>query len=370
MASSVNSHTSIHPVFTARRVGPADVQPTIFLHQYPRTTYAIQGRDTSFTMVLSNTGNITLTNAFVQDDLVPDCNRTVGDLPPKSGIWYTCTAYNVKKSFDNTSSARAWPLSGMYAADSDQASIITVAPSRLPAIQINQDPGRIMVLYGANAHFWMSIINRGPITLTNITVSNPTVSQCDGYHLAQLEPYQIAYYYCEQPTPSASFYSTATVTAQIANAGATLSNTNVTHIVMSNTVLLSEYHVNSDTVRLGDQLTFVENARNIMAISGTNVILSATIPPGSVFVRAEGGIYSDTLAGTDAPGIYWSGDVPANSTYAMTLTVQVTQTDFPLHSFGRASISGEEISARRLEVNANDESADVIYYSFLPLAQR
>lgn len=358
------------PTFTSQHASITNAQPTIFLHQYPRTIYAIQGRDTSFTVVLSNTSDITLTNAFVQDDLVPDCNRTVGDLLPKSGIWYTCTAYNVQKSFDNSSFSRAWPLSGTYAADSDQASIFAIAPTNSPAIQINQDPGRIMVLYGANAHFWMSIINRGPVTLTNILVSNPTVSQCDGYHLAQLEPYEIAYYYCEQPTPSASFYSTATVMAQPAGDSAAISNTNVTHIVMSNTVLLSEYHVNTDTARLDDQLTFVENAKNIMTVSGTNVILTATVPPGTVFVRAVGGIYSDTLAGAGTPGIYWFGDVLPNTTYVMTLTVQITQTGSPLRSFARASISGEEISARSLDVDVMQESVSVIYTAFLPLVQR
>jgi len=101
-------------------------------------------------------------------------------------------------------------------------------------------------------------------------------------------------------------------------------------------------------------------------------MLTATIPQGMTFVQASGGIYSATLGGMDALGIYWLGDVPSNTTYAMTLTVQVTHTQAtsPFRSFGRASISGEEIAFRRLDVEVIGVSTGVTYTTFLPLVQR
>ena len=343
----------------------ANAQVTIFLHQYPRTIYAITGHDTSFSVALSNTGDITLSNAFVQAQQAPDCNRTFPVLPPKSGIWYTCTAFNVQKSFNSYSFSRAWPPTGTYAADSDNAPIIVIAPTISPSIRINQDLGRVMVLYGANPHFWMSIANPSPITLTDIVVSNPTVPQCDGYSLPQLAPFAIAYYYCEPPAPSASFWSTATVMAHPFGDTSTISNTSVAHVVMANYVLLTGYNVNTDTVHPGDHVQFDENATNVTAVTGTNVMMTATLPPGTSFVSVQGGTYSSTLQDVGAPGVYWQGDVTGNTSHIMTLTVRVDLVTGVFSSLGRVSTNGEEITYDQLDVQVITP-----YSTFVPFILR
>ena len=69
--------------------------------------------------MVTNTGNVTLTNVSVSDPLAPDCNETIGTLAPGASSGYTCT-HTVTAAFTNTATATGtWPTGTVT--DSDTA---------------------------------------------------------------------------------------------------------------------------------------------------------------------------------------------------------------------------------------------------------
>jgi hypothetical protein len=59
------------------------------------------GSDVPFDIVVTNDGEVDLTDVEVTDELVPDCNRVIGDLAVGASFTYTCTAPNVTEGFTN-----------------------------------------------------------------------------------------------------------------------------------------------------------------------------------------------------------------------------------------------------------------------------
>jgi len=85
----------------APTVTPASTHPAIAIVKGPKTQTVARGGAATFTITVSNTGDVTLTNVTVADLLTPDCNRIVGVLTPGATATYTCTLANVTASFTN-----------------------------------------------------------------------------------------------------------------------------------------------------------------------------------------------------------------------------------------------------------------------------
>jgi uncharacterized repeat protein (TIGR01451 family) len=59
------------------------------------------GSDVDFEIMVTNTGDVDLTNVEVTDPLVPGCANSIGDLAVGASFSYTCTAPGVTQSFTN-----------------------------------------------------------------------------------------------------------------------------------------------------------------------------------------------------------------------------------------------------------------------------
>src|SRR5206468_2658668 len=70
------------------------------------------GSTVTWTIKVSNTGNVTLTNVQVADVLAPDCVRSLGTLTPGQEVIYTCSLANVTAELTNTAIASGTPPSG------------------------------------------------------------------------------------------------------------------------------------------------------------------------------------------------------------------------------------------------------------------
>jgi uncharacterized repeat protein (TIGR01451 family) len=85
-------------------VAPA-THPAISIVKNPKSQTVTSGGTATFTITVTNTGDVTLTNVTVSDPLSPNCNRTIGTLAPGASSSYTCTRANVTSNFTNVAVA-------------------------------------------------------------------------------------------------------------------------------------------------------------------------------------------------------------------------------------------------------------------------
>ena len=79
--------------------------PSISIVKNPKSQTVTRGATATFTITVTNNGDVALTNVTVTDALSPNCNRTIGTLAPGASTSYTCTRANVTAGFTNVAVA-------------------------------------------------------------------------------------------------------------------------------------------------------------------------------------------------------------------------------------------------------------------------
>jgi uncharacterized repeat protein (TIGR01451 family) len=78
----------------------------------------------TFTIKVTNTGDVKLTAVQVRDPLSPNCNRNLGRLARGASRSYTCTRSNVGASYTNVATASGRPPKGAPVEAQDHATVI------------------------------------------------------------------------------------------------------------------------------------------------------------------------------------------------------------------------------------------------------
>jgi uncharacterized repeat protein (TIGR01451 family) len=128
--------------------------PSIAILKEPKSQSVAQGGTASFTITVTNTGNVTLTDVTVSDPLAPNCNRTKTDLPalasmaPGAKVSYTCTRPNVTANFDNTATATGTPPVGpnVTASDSAPVKIAPLTPANKKKVAAKKKKKKVKVV--------------------------------------------------------------------------------------------------------------------------------------------------------------------------------------------------------------------------------
>ncbi|HYX75724.1 MAG TPA: hypothetical protein VE757_00985, partial [Gaiellaceae bacterium] len=84
---------------------PPVTHPAISIVKNPKSQTVTSGGTATFTITVTNTGDVALTNVTVNDPKSPNCSKNVGTLAPGQSTSYTCTKANVTASFDNVAVA-------------------------------------------------------------------------------------------------------------------------------------------------------------------------------------------------------------------------------------------------------------------------
>jgi uncharacterized repeat protein (TIGR01451 family) len=100
----VGPHVSAQDTADVTAVAPA-THPAITIVKNPKSQTVTVGNKATFTITVTNTGDVALTNVTVTDAQSPNCNRTIGTLAPGASSSYTCTRANVTSSFTNVAVA-------------------------------------------------------------------------------------------------------------------------------------------------------------------------------------------------------------------------------------------------------------------------
>src|SRR4029079_18213580 len=101
--------------------------PGITIQKTPDTQTILVGGTASFTITVTNSGNVTLTLVSVADALAPDCVRSAaafdaldaGTFDPGDIVTYTCSLANVLVGFTNSATVTGHPPTGPDVTDTD-----------------------------------------------------------------------------------------------------------------------------------------------------------------------------------------------------------------------------------------------------------
>lgn len=92
----------------------------------------------NFSITVTNTGGITLTNVTVSDTLAPDCGNALGELGPGASTSYSCSAMGVTTSFTNTAVVTSTVTGFNGPTASDMAFVEIKPPVYIPVLLKNE----------------------------------------------------------------------------------------------------------------------------------------------------------------------------------------------------------------------------------------
>jgi uncharacterized repeat protein (TIGR01451 family) len=216
---------------------PTPQNPAITITKDPKTQTINTGGTATFTIKVTNTGNVTLTNVTVDDPQSTDCDHAIGTLAPGQSTSYTCTQANVQHGYHNVATAAGTPPSGSPVMATDGADVtvtapLTPAPAPAPppqhpkiaivkspksqtlktkVVRSTQSTGVVTttISYGS-AHFTIKVTNTGNVTLHDVTVVDPLAPLCSK-SLGTLGKGASRSYACSLAAVTSAFTNVATV---------------------------------------------------------------------------------------------------------------------------------------------------------------
>ena len=185
------------------------------------------GGTATWTIVVTNTGTLTLSNVSVSDPLAPNCNQSgstiaaLASMAPGASVTYNCSLGNVTANFTNVATATGTGSNGQTVTANDSAPVnVTVPPAVIPkppaskpAIDIVKDPKTQSLTIGGTATFKITVTNTGDVTLTDVTVTDQPSPDCNR-NIGTLAVGQSKSYTCTKTNVQADFQNVATASGK------------------------------------------------------------------------------------------------------------------------------------------------------------
>ena len=110
--------------------------PAITLSKTPASQVVVTGGTAGFTLTVTNTGDVELTNVTVGDPLAPDCDRALGTLAVGAMFSYDCTLSGVSADFTNDAMVSGDPPVGAPVTASASAVVDVIGPAIVTSLQM------------------------------------------------------------------------------------------------------------------------------------------------------------------------------------------------------------------------------------------
>jgi uncharacterized repeat protein (TIGR01451 family) len=147
--------------------------PSVDVQKTPDTQVVVQSQSASFTITVTNTGNIPLTNVVVTDPLVPTCDRSFATLAIAEVQTFTCVLANPQSSFTNLVTVTA-NTGTTTISDSDSADVVL---DLLPDISITKTASVTTVpVTGGLVDYTLRITNVGGESVILTSLSDSAVA--------------------------------------------------------------------------------------------------------------------------------------------------------------------------------------------------
>ncbi len=206
--ASVNGEDAVGNVVADADSAPITViDPTIRVEKTPDLQQLLTGETATFTITVTNQGDVPLTGVSVDDALAPDCSRPLADLPPGGTTSFACTLTNVTADFTNVATVDATDPLGDPVSDSDDAAVDVVSPG----IDIQKTPDNQTILTGDLAMFTITVTNNGDQDIVDATVSDPLAPDCDNLSTGPIAIGASLSYVCDSAVLTSDLVNVASV---------------------------------------------------------------------------------------------------------------------------------------------------------------
>ncbi|MBN1994328.1 MAG: DUF11 domain-containing protein [Anaerolineae bacterium] len=324
------------------------ISPSLQIAKTPDTQTVIYNDPVTFTIYVTNTGDVTLNPVTVSDPLVPDCNRNLGSLLAGQAIIpYSCVLPQATVDFTNTAVAGGLSPLSSTVSQTDTAYVEVIGPD----IEISKLPTNQDVQSGDPVTFTISVTNTGDITLT-VAVSDTAIAGglCD--RTTTLVPGQPFSYTCNLSL-TADFTNTVVATGTPTIGGGTVTDTaNASVNVVEPDITISKTPDNQ-FARYGDTVTFTIRFSNT-----GDIALQAPITVTDIAVPACMTIYNSILPVT---GGVWDYTCAAGGVTAdFTNTVVITAVPFVGDTVTGTDIAVVNVVSPSLQISKTPDSQQVV----------
>lgn len=133
--------------------------PKIDIQKTPKSQLVVEGGNATFSITVTNIGNVPLTGVTVTDPLATDCNKTIGSLAVGAQQSYICQSGAITADLTNVANVSA--LYETYqVTDSDSANVTV---DYLPNIEVSKTANPTAVVEtGGSVVFTFSVKNKAP----------------------------------------------------------------------------------------------------------------------------------------------------------------------------------------------------------------
>jgi uncharacterized repeat protein (TIGR01451 family) len=164
-SASSGSSVSDQVVVNAVQSPALGIQKTV-----AETSYSAVGDVLNYTVVVTNTGNVTLSNVVVVDPLT-GLNQTIASLAPTASQSFNTSYTIVQSDLDNGSVGNTASASSGSVSVSDQ---VVVNAVQSPALSIDKSVAETSYsAVGDVLNYTVVVTNTGNITLSNVVVVDP-----------------------------------------------------------------------------------------------------------------------------------------------------------------------------------------------------
>ncbi len=286
----------------------------------------------TFTITVTNNGNVGLENVSVTDALAPNCTldiataltkiQTIGNLDnifnPLESFTYTCTDTNITAGYINSATTNG--ISSVDHITPVTSTDTTIVVLKTPSILINKDdstPGTIdtdgndtqTISSGGSANFTITVTNNGQVGLNHVIITDTLSPSCNKNDIQTFpiiqsignldnifDPAETFTYTCTDTNVTAGYTNSVNVDAtSIINNIIHVNSTDITEIILStgttSSILINKNDADNldDTqqVTLGGTATFTITVTNNGQKDLNNILVTDTLSPNCDLTATE-----------------------------------------------------------------------------------
>ncbi|MFA6941890.1 MAG: LPXTG cell wall anchor domain-containing protein, partial [Clostridiaceae bacterium] len=146
-------------------------------------TEAYPGQKVTYTMVVTNTGNVALTDVLVSDPMLTGFDGTIGNLAVNESKTLTAdytipTSAAIGSPLNNTATVTGYY--GEQEVSGTAAAVLTIVPVPAPSINITKTVNSTKAYPGQKVTYTMVVKNTGNVALTDVLVTDLMLTGFDG----------------------------------------------------------------------------------------------------------------------------------------------------------------------------------------------